>query len=326
VSLPSSSPTEPRPLVSRGHLLTEQPHPRSGELDCLPTPELVSLFCENDLDCVRALQGASPQLAEAVDAISERLSRGGRLFYLGAGTSGRLGVLDAAECPPTFCTPPELVQGVLAGGAPALLRSSEGLEDLEHAGRSDLEERGFSSADCLVGIAAGGTTPYVHGGLRHARAIGALAIAMACVPAEQVAMPCDIDIRLLTGPELLTGSTRLKAGTATKLALNILSTGVMVRLGKVYGNRMIDVSVSNSKLEDRALRILADLAGVSRQEGQRLLALSGGSVRLALLIAATGLEPEAAREAMERHGPGLRQVLEALGAQLAPASPAAAPQ
>ena len=325
MSQSSSSPAEPRPLVSRGHLLTEQPHPRSGELDCLPTPELVSLFVQNDLDCVRALEGAAPQLAQAVDAISERLSRGGRLFYLGAGTSGRLGVLDAAECPPTFCTPPELVQGVLAGGAPALLRSSEGLEDLEHAGRGDLEERGFSSADCLVGIAAGGTTPYVHGGLRHARSIGALAIAMACVPAEQVPMPCDIDIRLLTGPELLTGSTRLKAGTATKLALNILSTGVMVRLGKVYGNRMIDVSVSNSKLEDRALRILADLAGVSRQEGQRLLALSEGSVRLALLMAATGLEPQAARDAMERHGPGLRQVLEALGAQLAPASAAGAP-
>jgi N-acetylmuramic acid 6-phosphate etherase len=218
------------------------------------------------------------------------------------------------------------VQGVLAGGAPALLRSSEGLEDLEAAGRSDLGERGFCSGDCLVGIAAGGTTPYVHGGLRHARSIGALAIAMACVPAEQVAMPCDIDIRLLTGPELLTGSTRLKAGTATKLALNILSTGVMVRLGKVYGNRMIDVSVSNSKLEDRALRILADLAGVTRQEGQRLLTLSGGSVRQALLIAATGLDPQEASAAMERHGPGLRQVLEALGAQLAPASASNAPQ
>ena len=326
MSLSSSAASEPGPIASRGHLLTEQPHPHSGELDCLPTPELVALFVQNDLDCVRALEGASPQLAQAVDAISERLSLGGRLFYLGAGTSGRLGVLDAAECPPTFCTPPELVQGVLAGGAPALLRSSEGLEDLEHAGRSDLEERGFSSADCLVGIAAGGTTPYVHGGLRHARAIGALAIAMACVPASQAPMPCEIDIRLLTGPELLTGSTRLKAGTATKLALNILSTGVMVRLGKVHGNRMVDVAVTNSKLEDRALRILRDLAGVSRQEGHRLLQLSGGSVRLALLIAATGLEPQAARAAMERHGPGLRSVLEALGAQLAPASPSKAPQ
>ena len=305
---------------SRGHLLTEQPHPLSGELDRLATPELVALFCENDLEPQRAVAAAAPQLAAAVDAITARLQRGGRLFYLGAGTSGRLGVLDAAECPPTFCSPPELVQGVLAGGAPALLRSSEGLEDLEEAGRSDLQDRGFGPDDCLVGIAAGGTTPYVLGGLQHARAIGALAIAMACVPSEQVPMPCDIDIRLLTGPELLTGSTRLKAGTATKMALNILSTGVMVRLGKVYGNRMVDVSVSNSKLEDRALRILSDLAGVIRDEGQRLLKLSDGSVRLALLIAATGLEPQAARNALQQHGPGLRQVLAELGAQLAPSA------
>jgi N-acetylmuramic acid 6-phosphate etherase len=153
------------------------------------------------------------------------------------------------------------VQGVLAGGAPALLRSSEGLEDLREAGTQDLQRAGFGACDCLVGIAAGGTTPYVLGGLSHARGLGALAIAMACVPAEQAPMPCDIDIRLLTGPELLTGSTRLKAGTATKMALNILSTGVMVKLGKVYGNRMVDVAVTNSKLEDRALRILVDLAG-----------------------------------------------------------------
>ncbi len=305
---------------SRGHLLTEQPHPLSGELDRLSTTELVALFCENDLQPQRAVAAAAPQLAAAVDAIASRLEQGGRLFYLGAGTSGRLGVLDAAECPPTFCSPPELVQGVLAGGAPALLRSSEGLEDLEEAGRSDLEQRGFGPGDCLVGIAAGGTTPYVLGALSHARAIGALAIAMACVPSAQVAMPCDIDIRLLTGPELLTGSTRLKAGTATKMALNIISTGVMVRLGKVYGNRMVDVSVSNTKLEDRALRILSDLAGVSRAEGRRLLELSGGSVRLALLIAATGTDQQQARAAMESHGPGLRQVLAALGAQLTPVS------
>jgi N-acetylmuramic acid 6-phosphate etherase len=309
VSQSSSTPSEPRPIGSRGHLLTEQPHPHSGELDCLPTPELVALFCQNDRDCVRALEGASPQLAQAVDAISERLCRGGRLFYLGAGTSGRLGVLDAAECPPTFCTPPELVQGVLAGGAPALLRSSEGLEDLEDAGRSDLVERGFNSADCLVGIAAGGTTPYVHGGLRHALSLGALTIAMACVPSEQVVMPCDIDIRLLTGPELLTGSTRLKAGTATKMALNILSTGVMVRLGKVHGNRMVDVAVTNAKLEDRALRILVDVAGVDRARGAELLSAAGGSVKLALVLALTDLDPAQAEAHLAEHGPSLRSAL-----------------
>jgi N-acetylmuramic acid 6-phosphate etherase len=238
---------------SRGHLLTEQPNPLSTHLDQLPTAELVRVFCEEDRRPQEAVAAATSDLAAAIDAIAERLRQGGRLFYLGAGTSGRLGVLDAAECPPTFCSAPELVQGVLAGGAAALLRSSEGLEDLFDAGRDDLMERGFGPADCLVGIAAGGTTPYVHGGLSHARSIGALAIAMACVPAEQVPMPCDIDIRLLTGPELLTGSTRLKAGTATKMALNILSTGVMVRLGKVYANRMVDVAVTNSKLEDLSL-------------------------------------------------------------------------
>jgi N-acetylmuramic acid 6-phosphate etherase len=302
--------------ADRGHLLTEQANPASEQLDRLPTSDLVELFCHNDLQPQQAVAAAAPQLATAIDAITARLCSGGRLFYLGAGTSGRLGVLDAAECPPTFCTPPELVQGVLAGGAPALLRSSEGLEDLATAGRADLEERGFSPADVLVGIAAGGTTPYVLGGLEHARAIGALAIALACVPAEQAAMPCDIDIRLLTGAELLTGSTRLKAGTATKMALNILSTGLMVRLGKVYGNRMVDVAVTNSKLEDRALRILGDLAGVSREQGRELLTASAGSVKLALLMAATGLGVGEAAAALKCHGPALREVLEALGASL----------
>jgi N-acetylmuramic acid 6-phosphate etherase len=301
----------------RGHLLTEQANPLSETLDQLATAELVELFCHNDLDPQRAVAAAAPQLSQAVDAIAARLSSGGRLFYLGAGTSGRLGVLDAAECPPTFCTPPDLVQGVLAGGAPALLRSSEGLEDRFDGGRDDLVARQFGPADCLVGIAAGGTTPYVLGALAHAQQIGALAIAMACVPAEQAPMPCAIDIRLLTGPELLAGSTRLKAGTATKMALNILSTGVMVRLGKVYGNRMVDVAVTNTKLEDRALRILRDLAGVERQQGSGLLARAAGSVKLALLMAATGLDADAARAQLERHGPSLRRTLEVCGAELA---------
>ena len=314
-----SGPSVSNPSVSgpdRGHLLTEQANPLSERLDQLPTDELVGLFCANEREPQRALEAAAPALAAAVDAIAARLQAGGRLFYLGAGTSGRLGVLDAAECPPTFCTAPELVQGVLAGGAPALLRSSEGLEDLAAAGRSDLEERGFGPADCLVGIAAGGTTPYVLGALEHAQAIGALAIAMACVPAEQVPMPCSIDIRLLTGPELLAGSTRLKAGTATKMALNLLSTGVMVRLGKVHGNRMVDVAVTNSKLEDRALRILRDLAGLERERGRELLLQSDGSVKLALLIAASGLDATSAAAHLASHGPSLRSALAACGTQL----------
>ncbi|MDA0726147.1 MAG: N-acetylmuramic acid 6-phosphate etherase [Cyanobacteria bacterium] len=295
--------------VQRGHLLTEQVNPASSELDALSTEDLVGVFVAEDRKPQEAVAGAAAALAQAIDAIAQRLQAGGRLFYLGAGTSGRLGVLDAAECPPTFCSAPELVQGVLAGGAPALLRSSEGLEDLFDAGRSDLEARGFGSGDALVGIAAGGTTPYVHGGLAHARSLGALAIAMACVPAEQVPMPCDIDIRLISGPEVLTGSTRLKAGTATKMALNILSTGVMVRLGKVYGNRMVDVAVTNSKLEDRALRILSDLAGVSREQGRALLEASAGSVKLALVMARRSLDAEQAAEVLERSGGNLRQAL-----------------
>lgn len=307
---PASSSTD------RGHLLTEQANPLSSRLDELPTAELVDLFCRNDLEPQQAVAAAAGQLTHAVDAIACRLAAGGRLFYLGAGTSGRLGVLDAAECPPTFCSDPAMVQGVLAGGAPALLRSSEGLEDLRDAGRADLVSRDFAPADCLVGIAAGGTTPYVLGGLEHACTIGALAIAMSCVPRDQAPMPCDIEIRLLTGPELLTGSTRLKAGTATKMALNILSTGVMVRLGKVYGNRMVDVAVTNSKLEDRALRILRDLAGVDREAGTALLAASGGSVKLALLMVATGHDRETALQKLQEHGPGLGAVLKACGARL----------
>ena len=315
LTLPTAIPEIPV-SIDRGHLLTEQANPASASLDRLATRELVDLFCANDLEPQRAVAAAAADLAAAVDAVSERLAGGGRLFYLGAGTSGRLGVLDAAECPPTFCSPPEMVQGILAGGAPALLRSSEGLEDRREAGRGDLQERGFTAADALVGIAAGGTTPYVLGGLEHARAIGALAIAMACVPADQAPMPCDLEIRLLTGPELLTGSTRLKAGTATKMALNILSTGVMVRLGKVHGNRMVDVAVTNAKLEDRALRILRDLAGIDRDRGAELLEAAGGSVKLALLMAVSGLEAGAAASLLERHGPSLRGALESLGLSL----------
>ena len=305
-----------QPSSDRGHLLTEQSNQRSSRLDQLDTLALVALFADEDRRPQQAVAEATPALAEAVDAISERLRLGGRLFYLGAGTSGRLGVLDAAECPPTFCSDPEQVQGVLAGGSAALLRSSEGLEDVEDAGRADLEERGFCGKDCLVGIAAGGTTPYVRGGLAFAKSVGALAIAMACVPTEQAPLHCDIDIRLLTGPELLTGSTRMKAGTATKLALNTLSTAVMVKLGKVFGNRMVDVAASNSKLVDRSLRILRDLAGVERGRGLMLLEDAGGSVKLALLMAAADLSVDQASDLLQKHDQQLRSALAACGAQL----------
>ena len=304
------------PSEDRGHLLTEQTNPRSCDLDLLNTQSLVDLFISEDVKPQQAVAGAANAIGESVEAIASRLMNGGRLFYVGAGTSGRLGVLDAAECPPTFCSSPDLVQGILAGGAPALLRSSEGLEDQRETGAEALKARGLQADDVVIGIAAGGTTPFVHGALDHALAVGALGIAMACVPAEQAPMPCNIDIRLLTGPELLTGSTRLKAGTATKMALNVISTSVMVRLGKVYGNRMVDVAATNSKLVDRSLRILSDLAGTSRDQGLKLLDDAGGSVKLALLMAAAGLNQEDATGLLQNHRQNLRAALQACGATL----------
>ena len=304
------------PSEDRGHLLTEQTNPRSCDLDLLNTQSLVDLFISEDVKPQQAVAGAAKAIGESVEAIASRLMDGGRLFYVGAGTSGRLGVLDAAECPPTFCSSPDLVQGILAGGAPALLRSSEGLEDQREAGADALKERGLQADDVVIGIAAGGTTPFVHGALDHALAVGALGIAMACVPSDQAPMPCNIDIRLLTGPELLTGSTRLKAGTATKMALNVISTSVMVRLGKVYGNRMVDVAATNSKLVDRSLRILSDLAGTSRDQGLKLLDDAGGSVKLALLMAAAGLNQEDATGLLQNHRQNLRAALQACGATL----------
>ena len=297
-------------IQQRGHLLTEQINPNSQNLDQLNTVELVTLFNNEDAQTLTAISQAKLELAQAIDAASVALSKGGRLFYVGAGTSGRLGVLDAAECPPTFCTDPDMVQGIIAGGAAALIRSSENLEDSSQDGGEAIAQRKITEKDVVVGISAGGTTPYVHGALNAAKQRGATTVAMSCVPAEQVLIIVDIDIRLLTGPEILAGSTRLKAGTVTKMALNILSTGVMVKLGKVYGNRMIDVSVTNSKLYDRALRILEELTELSRQEAAQLLDRSGKRVKLALLMHWTGLDPEAGQSLLDNHHGNLRVALE----------------
>jgi N-acetylmuramic acid 6-phosphate etherase len=271
----------------------------------------VDLVNQEDARTLEAIEQARAPLAQAIEAIANALSHGGRLFYIGAGTSGRLGVLDAAECPPTFCTPPHLVQGILAGGASALLKSSENLEDNREDGATEMAEREITPLDAVVGITAGGTTPYVHGALEEAKKRGATTIAISCVPADQVPIDADIDIRLLTGPEILAGSTRLKAGTVTKMALNILSTGTMVRLGKVYGNRMIDVAVTNRKLFDRALRIIGDLTGLSRSEASILLEKSGKKVKLALLLHETGLTPEEGETLLQTHRGQLRSALNA---------------
>ncbi len=295
--------------INRGHLLTEQNNPHSQNLDQLSTLELVDVFNQEDQRTVEAIAHARTALAQAINLTAASLRDGGRLFYVGAGTSGRLGVLDAAECPPTFCTPPELVQGIIAGGAASLLRSSEALEDEAEAGAETIIDHKVTRRDVVVGITAGGTTPYVHGALRAAKQCGAATIFMACVSTEQVPVEADVDIRLIVGPEVLAGSTRLKAGTVTKLALNILSTGVMVKLGKVYGNRMVDVAVTNTKLRDRAIRILCDLTDLDRTEAGDLLERSGLQVKVALVMHLTSVDQQTAETALAEQNGDLRSAL-----------------
>ncbi|MCS6814810.1 MAG: N-acetylmuramic acid 6-phosphate etherase [Cyanobacteria bacterium] len=297
-------------LQERGHLLTEQVNPNSQALDQLTALELVDLFNREDQQVIAAIAAARESLAQAIERTAEALRQGGRLFYVGAGTSGRLGVLDAAECPPTFCTPPDMVQGILAGGVSAMFRSSEALEDREADGAAAIAEHQITAQDVILGITAGGTTPYVHGALHEARLRGATTMFLACVPPDQVRVTVDVDIRLLVGPEVLAGSTRLKAGTVTKLALNILSTGVMVQLGKVYGNRMVDVSVTNQKLHDRALRIIVDLTGLARDQADELLTRSGKSVKRALLMHWTGLDAAEAQQLLSQTQGHLRQAVQ----------------
>ena len=297
-------------LQSRGHLLTEQINPRSQNLDSLSNLEIVDLFNQEDNKTIEAIANARVSLAKTIDVTASSLKQGGRLFYIGAGTSGRLGVLDAAECPPTFCTPPELVRGILAGGKNALIKSSEALEDRPKDGAQAIADCQVTKVDVVVGITAGGTTPYVHGALEEAKIRGATTVAISCVSAEQVPIDADIDIRLLVGAEILAGSTRLKAGTVTKMALNIISTGAMVRYGKVYGNRMIDVAVTNDKLRDRALRIISDLTELNRQEADELLEKSHKKVKLALLMHWTGLDAAAGEQLLNKNQGNLRSATE----------------
>jgi N-acetylmuramic acid 6-phosphate etherase len=297
-------------LKTRGHLLTEQVNVNSANLDRLSTLEIVDLFNKEDLNTINAIAGARQELANAIDTIADSLRQGGRLFYIGAGTSGRLGVLDAAECPPTFCTPPELVQGILAGGAGALVKSSEGLEDIASDGAKAMADNQIGKHDVVVGIAAGGTTPYVHGAIAAANQRGAKTVFIACVPASQVSSQANIEIRLPVGPEILSGSTRLKSGTVTKMALNILSTGTMVKLGKVYGNRMVDVAVTNIKLLDRALQMIQDLTQLDRAASSVLLESSGKSVKVALLMHWTKVDRDRAEAILVENQGQLRPAME----------------
>jgi N-acetylmuramic acid 6-phosphate etherase len=260
--------------------LTEQRNPRSENLEKMSARELVEVFVEEEKFVQEALRGAMVDLAKAIGLVAESLRKGGRLFYVGAGSSGRLGVLDASEIPPTFGASPDLVQGIIAGGATALYRSVEGAEDERRNGVLAIDERGIRNVDVVVGIAASGRTPFVLGALERAQSLGAKTIFLTCNPARPKA-DVDLAIDLATGPELLTGSTRLKAGTATKVALNIISTGAMVSLGKVRGNSMIDLQIMSTKLRDRATRLLSEIAGCSYDEAEKRLEATNWNLRAA---------------------------------------------
>ena len=289
-------------------LPTEARNPASDEFDRLSTIDMLRVINAADREAANAVTAEIGNIARAVDDIAARIERGGRLFYIGAGTSGRLGVLDASECPPTFGVSPELVCGIIAGGDEALRRSIEGAEDSPEQGARDLHEHGFIEADSLVGIAASGRTPYVLGALAHARSLRALTIGLSCVPGSPVAAASDIIITPAVGAEVLTGSTRLKAGTATKLVLNMISTGVMVRLGYVYGNLMVNVQLTNEKLIDRARRIVATIAELSYEAASVLLD-QAGSVKVAVVMEKLALARPEAEERLRATTGNLRRAL-----------------
>ena len=265
-------------------LETEGRNPRTMDLDRLSTTELVQRMHGESLEAFAAVEKALPEVVQVVDVLAERLAHGGRLFYIGAGTSGRLGVLDASECPPTFGVSKELVQGIIAGGDFALRNPIEGAEDSPEIGAADIRERGVTAQDVVVGIAASGRTPYVIGALDAAREAGAFTVSLANVSASALARHADLAIEAVTGPEVVTGSTRLKAGTAQKLILNLLTTAAMVRLGKVYGNLMVDVRASNVKLRDRAVRILMCATDANRPTAEAALEAADGQVKTAIVM------------------------------------------
>ena len=271
--------SSPTPL---GGLLTEQVNPRSRAIDTLPTLDMLRVINDDDRTVADSITPELPHIAQAVDAIVAAFRNGGRLFYMGAGTSGRLGVLDASECPPTFNVPFDLVQGIIAGGEAALSRATEATEDDPSTGQRDLLARGFTAKDVLCGIAASGRTPYVLGAVAEAKRMGAVTIGISCTPDSELARAAAIAISPLTGPEIIAGSTRLKAGTATKLVLNMLTTGTFIRLGYVYGNLMVNVQPKNSKLLDRARRIVAQATGLSYEDAGRALEAAGNNVRSAI--------------------------------------------
>lgn len=298
------------PLMGElGRLASEAANPASADIDLLPTAAMLERINAEDARVAPAVAAVLPQIAQAVEAIAAALRAGGRLVYVGAGTSGRLGVLDASECPPTFSTAPGQVLGLIAGGDRALRTAVEGAEDDPAAGAAAVEGAGVGGRDVVVGIAASGRTPFVLGALRAARAAGAVTVALTCNPGSALAAEAGIEIAPPVGPEVIAGSTRMKAGTAQKLVLNMLSTGAMIRLGRVHGNLMVELQATNAKLTARAARIVMAATGCDAGTAQAILADTGGEVKLAILMLLTGLEEEPAREALAGAGGVLRRAL-----------------
>ena len=291
--------------------LTEQENPRTTEISRLPTIDVVRLMNEEDSRVADAVGSVLADIARAVEEITRRLKSGGRLFYIGTGTSGRLGVLDAAECPPTFGVAPELVQGIIAGGYDATHRAVEASEDDRRAGALDLEARRLTSSDAVVGIAASGRTPYTVGAIEHARAQGAFTAAITCVPDSEITRAAEISIVPLVGPEVIAGSTRLKAGTAQKMVLNMLSTATMIGLGYVTGNRMTNMLTRNTKLQARAVRILAAETGLDEEMAGAQLEAAGGDLRIAIVMTKTGCSRAEAERALAKTNGVVQQAIEA---------------
>ncbi len=284
----------------RGHLLTELRNPNSHAIDTLSTADAFDVIAAEDATVASAVARAKPEICRTVELVTDAFRSGGRLIYVGAGTSGRLGVLDASECPPTFLSDPGMVQGIIAGGPDALRRSIEGAEDHASGGEDAIDKADVTAADVVLGIATGGTTPFVHGALRRARARGARTVFLACVPFDQAPDEADVSIRILTGPEVITGSTRMKAGSATKMALNMITTLSMIAIGKVYGNLMVDLNAgAAAKLTDRAIRILREVTELDRPEAADLLARAAGHVKTAIVMNLFDLDATEARNQLD---------------------------
>jgi N-acetylmuramic acid 6-phosphate etherase len=297
-------------LTSLDPRVTERRNPRTQQIDLADPLGIVDLMLAEDRTISDAVASQRAHIADAIAAAEETFRSNGRLFYVGAGTSGRLGVLDASECPPTFGTPPDMVQGIIAGGEAALTRAQEGAEDNLDQAEIDLEARGVRGNDMVVGIAASGTTPYVRTALEYARSLGARTAIVACSPPPARTLEVvDIPIVAITGPEVVTGSTRLKAGTATKLILNMITTGAMIRMGKTFGNLMIDLRATNVKLVDRSERIVAEVCTITKEEAKDVLARADGSVKLAIVMQSLGISREEAQRRLDADGGVVRRVI-----------------